>query len=210
MRRTLRGVVALAAALLATLLPACGPTSTMRIRAEQDPSVDLTRYATYGWAVPARSTSAPARGERELLDWRIRAAVDEQLVRRGYTTAASGRPDMLVDYQVTTREKQLQDTPGEYIRYRSEGGRQDWGSAWVRGYEEGSLVVEVLDGTGRRLLWRGAATAVVNPDLREQRLPEAVSRMFEGFPARDASAAGGAGRARAMTRGTAARRMAGH
>jgi len=52
----------------------------------------------------------------------------------------------------------------------------------VKGYQEGALIVEVSDARTRKLVWYGSATAVVNPQLREKRLPDAVRRMFERFP----------------------------
>jgi hypothetical protein len=39
----------------------------------------------------------------------------------------------------------------------------------------------------RTLVWYGSATAVVNPALREQRLPNAVAQIFATFPPRTAS-----------------------
>jgi hypothetical protein len=163
-------------------LAACSLMSTMRIHIQQDPSVDLAPYATYGWASPPRS-------EPDSLDWRLRAAVDEQLTQRGYTPV-DGHPDLLVGYHLRTREREMGDSLVDYYRYRQEGGREDYGSAWVSGYQEGSLVVEVVDPLGQRILWRGSATAVVNPDLREQRLTEAVRRMFAQFPEHVAAAPG--------------------
>ena len=54
----------------------------------------------------------------------------------------------------------------------------------MEGYQEGALIVEVSDARTRKLVWYGSATAVVNPQLREKRLPDAVRRMFERFPTR--------------------------
>ena len=205
-----RGVCAIgrwwAALAVLTPLAACVTGSGMRVQAQPAPGVNLTRYATYAWASPsvAEVAAARARGtsgdiwqslpsdqasEREALDTRIRGDIDGQLAQRGYTRATGGRPDLLVDYRITTRERQVDDQLGEYASYRSQGGDQSLGDAFVKGYEEGTLVVLIVDAATRQRLWNGSATAVVNPALREKRIPEAVSQMFAKFPARAAGAA---------------------
>jgi len=40
------------------------------------------------------------------------------------------------------------------------------------------------DAATHRLVWYGSATAVVNPSLRDQRMPDAMQRVFAGFPSR--------------------------
>jgi uncharacterized protein DUF4136 len=183
-----------------TPLAACVTGSGVRVRAQPAPGVNLTRYATYAWASPSLAEAAArARGpsgdiwqalpsqqasDREALDTRIRSDIDAQLTRCGYTRTRGGRPDLLVDYRVTTQEKALNDQLGEYASYRSQGGDQSLGDAFVRGYEEGTLVVLIVDAATRQRLWNGAATAVVNPALREKRIPEAMREMFAAFPVR--------------------------
>jgi hypothetical protein len=182
---------AAALAVLSLLAGACG--SEMRVHSERNPSVDLDRYATYAWTPSSIRDEGPLTWtavdagidprERELLDWQIKAAVDAELSRRNYTQAAA-RPDLLVAWHVITRQKDLDDTLGEYARYRAEGGAEAWGAAWVSGYQEGSLIVELTDARTRQLVWLGSATAVTNPELREKRVPEAVRLMFAQLPAR--------------------------
>ena len=57
----------------------------------------------------------------------------------------------------------------------------------MEGYEQGTLIIEVSDGRTRELVWYGSASAVVNPKLREKRMPVAVERIFEQFPGRHAA-----------------------
>ena len=180
-------------ALLALSLVAWSCGHGMRVQAERNPAVDLTRYATYAWAAPSASREgrlgwsstdiAPDRREWELMGWRVQSAVDGELRRRHYVQVTA-EPALLVAWRVVTRSKDLDDKLGEYARYRAEGGTESWGQTWVGGYQEGSLIVEIRDAGTRQLLWHGSATAIVNPELREQRLPEAVRRMFADFPAR--------------------------
>ena len=80
----------------------------------------------------------------------------------------------------------MTDSFQDYASYRARGGEESPGEAWVHGYEEVTLVVDATDPRSRLLVWYGSASAVANPKLREQRLPVAVQRTFERFPARTA------------------------
>lgn len=164
---------------------ACASSSAVSVRSDRSPEADFGRYATYTWATaPLGGGEWPARNDRTAFDWKVRGLVDEQLAQKGYVRGAPGQADLLVDYRVSTEEKELNDTFGEYAQYRSAGGSQGLGEAWVQGYREGTLVVEVSDAATHRLVWYGSATAVVNPSLRDQRMPDAMQRVFAGFPSR--------------------------
>ena len=179
MQRPSRAVAALLFAV------ACSSASGVRIKADRNPAADFSRYGRYAWAsAPLGGGEWPARSDRTAFDWKVRSLVDEELARRGYGRGAPEQADVLVDYRVTTQEREVADTVADYARYRSEGGSAGLGEAYVKGYEEGALIVEVSDTRTRKLVWYGSATAVVNPELREKRLPEAVRHMFERFPAR--------------------------
>jgi hypothetical protein len=165
---------------------ACATAAGVHIKSDRNPAADFRRYASYAWAsAPLGGGQWPARDDRTAFDWRVRELVDKQLAAKGYVRSAPGEAaDMLVAYRVSTREKEMSDTFGEYARYRAAGGSEGLGDTFVKGYTEGTLVVEVSDAASRTLAWYGSATAVVNPALREQRLPDAMRRIFERFPAR--------------------------
>jgi Domain of unknown function (DUF4136) len=167
----------------------------MRVRAAMQPGADIPRYATYAWASRSLRELAPARGDawrgvgpgaeaEEIdLDDRVRAEVDAELRRRGYALSRGGA-DLLVDYRISTHDTRYDESPGSYTRYRSEGGTGEWGQVYVEGYEEGTLALLIADARTRRPLWHASATAVVNPELRAQRIPEAIRKMFAEFPSR--------------------------
>ena len=167
------------------MLVACASSSGVRVKSDRNPDADFGRYATYAWArAPLGGGVWPARNDRTAFDWKVRELVDAEMTRKGYAQGAPGQADLLVDYRVSVQEKELSDTFGEYAKYRSAGGEQGLGEAFVQGYEEGTLVVEVSDAATRRLVWYGSASAVVNPALRNQRMPDAMQRVFASFPPR--------------------------
>lgn len=184
---------------LLTLVASCVGSASMRVRAQRNPAAEFGRYATYAWATPplgptvggdARGggiwASAPSARESAAaqFDWQLRGEIDGQLAQRGYAQVGTRDADVLVDYRIRARDKEIADRMGEYSRYRAEGGQDAWGDVWMHGYQEGELAILVIDARTRAWVWQGTATAVVNPSLRERRVPEAARRLFQGFPAR--------------------------
>lgn len=185
MRPTIR---LLAAALLTASLGACAAMQpSMQIRAERNPAARFASYATYAWATPPlQAAQWPAADDRVAFDWQVRGLVDQQMAHLGYQQVPIGDADLLADYGVRTQEETMSDSFSDYSRYRAEGGTQSPGTAWVMGYERGTLTVDMTDPRLRTLIWYGEASAVVNPSLRAQRLPQAIAEIFASFPARTA------------------------
>lgn len=170
------------------VLSGCAATMpSMEIRSDRNPAGNFAAYATYAWTTPPLQAPAwPAQDARVSFDWQVRGLVDQQMARLGYTSVPAGQSDLLLDYGVRTEEESMNDDWGSYARYRAEGGTQSAGTAWVMGYERGTLVVDATDARTRQLVWFGQASAVVNPSLREQRLPQAIGKIFASFPPRTA------------------------
>lgn len=169
--------------LLLLTVNACATTNPIVVKAESSPTADFARYATYAWLyAPPEGHGRGPRSESELLDWRIRAAVDTQLAARGYQTTAA-HPDFLVAYHIERTEKTT-DSFSDYWRYRQSGGEADPAEAYVFGYEEGSLILEFTDARTRQLVWRASATAMLSADKQQERTQEAVRLMLRRLPAR--------------------------
>ena len=95
----------------------------------------------------------------------------------------AGMPDFLVDYHAAVRQRWDVTTINRYYGYNPTWDAPD---TYIREYEEGSLMVDIIEPGSRKLMWRGMAEAEVGPSStpqeREQRVSEAVRRMLERFP----------------------------
>jgi hypothetical protein len=156
-----------------TALAAC---SSLDTSFDYDTQYDFAPLKTYSWLEERDST---------LVTKRVRAAVDEELARRGYRAAESA-PDFLVATHVSTQEK-VQVTDWGYTcspRYGWYGGSHL--DVWQ--YQEGTLLLDVVDPKSRQLVWRGSASRVVEsswtPEEREKVTREAVAALLERFPPR--------------------------
>jgi len=156
------------------LVAACSSVAT---NYDYDTSYDFTKLKTYAWA---RAVGQPEASP--LVLERIRAAVDAELGKRGYT-----RVGKEADFLVATfagRQSRIQVTDWGY-RYGPPGY---WyhGGIDVYQYEEGTLILDVVDGKSKRLVWRGTATSTIDPsatpEKRTEKINAAVAKVLERFP----------------------------
>jgi len=156
------------------LLAAC---SSVSINYDYDMAYDFSKLRTYRWAdVPSKADANP------LIVQRVGAAVEAQLKAKGYLMA-EGTPSFLVASYVGKHTKiQVNDWGYGYGRGRWYGG----GGLDVYEYEEGSLIVDIVDAKTRQLVWRGTATSIVDPSAtpeeKTKKINEAVAKMFQDFP----------------------------
>jgi hypothetical protein len=156
------------------LLFACSSVST---NYDYDTSYDFAKLKTYRWAdIPSKADANP------LVVQRVGAAVERELKAKGYSPA-EGAPDFLVATYVG-RQSRIQVTDWGY----GYGPRGAWygGGVDVYQYEEGSLIVDIVDARSKQLVWRGTATSIIDPgatpEERTERINEAVAKIFEDFP----------------------------
>jgi hypothetical protein len=154
------------------------------------PTFDASGYHTYEWGTAAPEVIANEERERDaaVLEYTVRHAVDQQLAAKGYQRIEAGNPDFVVDFGIRLEEKST-DTFGEYITYRDAGGHQELGPAYVFGYEESSLVVQINDARSGKRIWRGAARTVLDDGQDVTKLESSVARLLTEFPSRPGSPA---------------------
>ena len=164
------------------MLAACGPM--IDVRADYDTSADFSRLRTYAWLQQPSSAPRDPRINNDLLDSRVHSAVNDELHAKGYTESAEA-PDFRVAYHVVLKEKVAATAFPTYYGY----GLGRWpgpADVQVATYEEGTLLLDVVDGKTNELLWRGAASTRIDPDRTPQErtalIRTAVERMLKDFP----------------------------
>lgn len=171
-------------AVLAIALSGC---ATMEIAHDYDTAYDYSKLNTYSW-VPAGPKGRGFRGN-SLLEDRVRSAVDRQLQAKGFVKTEGRSPDFFVNYTVTLDQKTNIQIIQEHYDYRP----ITWGAAPghtmvdVHEYDEGTLILDIIDARTRKLIWRGSAKDEVNlsatPEKKTRKINEAVERILQGFPA---------------------------
>jgi hypothetical protein len=168
-------------ALLPMFVAGCGTTS--QVFTDYDKSAHLTEFKTFGWSTPL---SIEARNNplyyNELNDKRIMNAVAVQLESKNYKHSED--PDLLIHYHIIIEDKTVMRTD-PYGYY--------YGPYWMRSqvsvyeYQEGTLIIDLMDAATDNLVWRGWMTNFLKsqkPEKMEESINEAVRMIFAEFPYR--------------------------
>ena len=167
----------------ALLLSACAP----RIYVDQDPDAKLGGYHRFAWAPPP---PAPVRDpilDSQILGGRVHKAVSADLKERGYEEVApDANPDFLVTYH-TSAKQTLQSTGSSFSFGFVDAFPHGFGAVGfgpeVQTRDEGTLMLDVLDGQSKRLVWRGWTTQLLNQDnYSDSSIAGAVKDIFDKFP----------------------------
>ena len=166
---------------LAATITAC---STIDVSSDYDPKANFARYQTYGWLPRKDQDATDPRLQSSLLHSRIREAVTTELTNKGLRHEPMANPDLLVAYHVALEGKLDVSTVPNYPYWPSIWGATTTTS--VRQYEEGSLILDLVDVSNHHLVWRGSAKAEVKPDAspeqKEKRIKEAVHEILKNYP----------------------------
>lgn len=179
--------------LLALLAWGGAACSTLEVHSDYDPRADFAQYRTYSWAPDAASKPASdiSGVPSDLMESRIRAAIESQLGTRGLKQAKGGeKPDLLVRDQFA-QSQQVEATGAGYslgLGY----GYGPWYGAFggpsfpsVRQYTQGTLVIDLIDAETKRLVWRGIASdETAAPDESTEQINEVVAETLQKYPPR--------------------------
>ena len=167
----------------------------VKVRAEFDKAYDFSKARTYGWHPDgAGEVKMLMRegGDPEQIRARweptIKDAVEKEMAKRGLVQATGGVPDLYLNYYFLSGPNSEAQTRGQFI-----GAVPPWGvpdfemtTTSLKIFEQGTLILDIIDGPKRQIAWRGIAEAEVNRQntaaKREQRLREAVSELLKKYP----------------------------
>ena len=157
--------------------------------------IDFADYKTFDWMAQPVDLQDPL-GDYPTVGLRIKNAVENELEEKGFLKVDSS-PDFYVVYHASVKQKLTRtyiDGWGYYYpRYRRNPPVRRpvyrryppavWGSVYVDAYDEGTLVIDIVDAETNELAWRGAASgAVGDPARAVEKIDEAVRVILETFP----------------------------
>lgn len=182
-----------AAIAVLSFLATVGGCSSIRVETRYDPNIDFKTYTNFGWLPVPKARTGGLRIDHAALDAVVRAAVNRKLAARGFKSTTDLEVDFWVVYHVAIRKKLEYSTLPIGYDYSPAWGRGQWTDetlgnrgTYVRTFDEGTLVLDIVDARTSRLAWRGSAKAEVDAARsrrqKEARLKRAVGKMLDGFP----------------------------
>lgn len=170
------------APMVAVFLTAAG-CATMSVSSHMEPGLTTSGYRTFAWGTPdPLPTGDPRLDQNPFFKDHIEGEVEKQLATRGFTLTDQN-PDLRIHYHaVITPRLDVNRIDHEYgYCYDPEC------TARVLEYEQGTLVLDIVDSRTNRVIWRGWAQHTIEAALKDQDrmakdITEAVQRMLARFP----------------------------
>lgn len=159
-----------------------------KVATDYNPQTGFSQYKSFAMV------SLPDSLSQQLIDDRIRAAVESKLIDKGLTETNRDDADLYVGYGVVDRTRAQVYTdrwgwgPAFGWRYYR------WGLAWpamtehdISTYTDGTVVVSLVDAKSHREVWQGQAADVLNlpvnnPNTATKEIDKAVSRILAKYP----------------------------
>lgn len=163
------------------LLGAC---ASINAGADFEPGVRLDQYRTFDWGLgDTLPVGDPRLDNNPFFDSRVRAAVELELAAKGMRRSTSS-PDLLIHYHASIRQR-VDVVRADEVRGYSFPRTRD--TERVLEFEEGTLILDVAEAKGKRILWRGWAQTDVgglidDPRALEKRVSESIRMMMQRFP----------------------------
>lgn len=169
-------------------LAACATAPVAEHRSQAEPGVELAAYRSFAW----RAALGEGAGDEpmRMLDVRLRDAIRAEFLARGYVEDEAA-PQMFVTYETAITDK-LRSSPvrigiGMGSFGGNVGGSVNMGTPSVQSYQEGELVVHVVDAASNREVWYGTVSGRVDRSkLDADTVARAVAIALQDFPARAA------------------------
>jgi hypothetical protein len=145
--------------------------SSVAVKSDFDANANFAQYKTFDFM--------PHPGGNPLHNKRVEAAIEQELVAKGMQKQATGRPDLLVAYHTNVKDKIDVDTYGyRYGRY----GRRVGTYTTVQKYQQGTIVVDLVDAKEKELVWRGWAKGEVNDSVSKEKVDDTVGKILDKYP----------------------------
>ncbi len=172
---------------------AAGCTS-LQTASDLNSQADFSSLKTFAWLEDGGQSANDVRLHNPLVQETVRTAVEQALVAKGYEKAEGSQADFVVVWFGAIEKKLKQDkldqfyAPYGYAALYRDPVLNPGPPRTILEYEEGTLIIDILEPQGRKLLWRGTGSRPLAEEQSEQtalrNLNRAVTKILEPFPSR--------------------------
>jgi len=181
---SIRTLATVSAAIFVAALLGC---ASYPVQTDYDPDIGFESLRTYSWLDARQEKTGDPRIDNDLLDRRVRRAVEAELDAKGYRKVEAAQADFALNYHLSVERQIDVQTYVDSPSY-GYGWRGGYSNAYttVQEYDVGSLVIDIIRPGEERLIWRGATQARTHekgtPEERDERAQAAVSAILAKFP----------------------------
>lgn len=164
--------------------------STLSVNSDYNPEYNYSQIKSYAW-LKGEKPSEDARINNTLIINRVKNAISTEMAERGLKETESGTPDIYVNWLGGIKDKIRQETINQYYGpmwygYPYGGYWPSYSQTYNVEYQEGTLIIDILDGKTKALIWRGTGQDYVDenktPEEITSAINEAVKQIMATFP----------------------------
>jgi len=158
----------------------------MHIETQHADDVDFSKYKTWNWLPEGAARETDVRLSDPVVVARIRRAIETELMMQGFRRDAAS-PDFVVKYHTALEDHMSESAvDNAYESAQYERYDQNWTYQYATAWQQGTLLIDILDAQSNELVWRGSAQAEIDTnapdDEKDKRVDEAVHKMLKEFP----------------------------
>jgi len=168
--------------LMVALIGLAVSCSSITTQYDYERGEDFSRFKTFSF-LPA----PPELAQNQLIAKRIGRAIITNLATKGLTETDSN-PDLMIAVHTEVKDKVNVTSYGYgYAPYYTWGywGRGR-GGVDVQQYEEGTLIIDLVDAQAKEMVWRGMASKALpsapTPEKIDKIIDDVVTKIFEKYP----------------------------
>ena len=158
--------------------------AAMTVSSHIERTANFADFVTYDWGPPDNlPVGDPRLDNNPFFNDYLQGAIEKKLAAKGYERALmGGEPDLLVHYHASVNQKlDVYEVDNRY------GYCYGDCEAQVVNYEEGTLVVDIVDRRTGTVVWRGWAQdamdgVIDNQQRLEKQVDEGVTKMMVLLP----------------------------
>ncbi len=175
--------------LLLSGLMGCAPVD---VKTQVSPDVVFTNFTTYSWLDTDSVAKSPIPITNPEVNNTVRDAIDKNLQKKGYKRLSDGDVDFLVAWFGGVEKKVKVETIDHFYRNSGYGTlaaampEKVAEAARTTEYEEGTILIDVLDPKSHKAIWRGVATERLVQSLTESEkklyIDRVVGNIIDKFP----------------------------
>ena len=168
------------------MLTSCGPT--LKVTSDYDKSSNFKQYKTFSLYKSDSISSAISALNQQ----RIRNAIVQEMIKKGFQENNMS-PDLLVNPVAIVKNKMAITSNTDYYGYGGVYRPYYWGAGWgtssfttynVQQYKDGSLLIDIIEASSKKLIWQGVGNSEIDGPLKEpdEQIPQAITKIMAGFP----------------------------
>lgn len=167
-----------------------GCSAGVKYNSDYDPTADFSDIRTYQWAERTPKGDDDPRVYNDITMRKVKFAVDKALQAKGMQPVNTN-PDVYTAWHGAINGKMSLQTISSSYGYGwgwyGPGMGMGTSTTYVNEWDEGTLLVDVISGSTKELIWRGSAQAELsgtqqNPSEGQDQLNQVVARLLAPFP----------------------------